>query len=100
MSHRSVVSCLPKIFIANIRSISDLSRRELSIACLNINSLILDLHLDSRESSANYAHSLGWNIDVLLATNETKLDSSITDNSIYFHSSTRLLIKLMEKILN
>jgi hypothetical protein len=48
----------------------------LSIACLNINSLIA--HIDQLRI---FIHSLRSNIDVL-AINETKLDSSITNNEI------------------
>ena len=64
------------IYNSNIGSISGHSGRGISIACLNINSLIA--HVDQLRT---YVHSLGSNIDVL-AINETKLDSSITNDHI------------------
>jgi exonuclease III len=61
---------------SNTKSIPELCSRGLSIACLNINSLIE--HIDQLRI---FIHSLRSNIDVL-AINETKLDSSITNNEI------------------
>ena len=56
--------------------ISNLSGRQLFNACLNINSLIA--HVDQLRI---FVHSQGSNIDVL-AINETKLESSITNDYI------------------
>jgi exonuclease III len=62
---------------SNTKSIPELCSRELSIAFLNINSLIA--HIDQQLRIC--IHSLRSNIDVL-AINESKLDASITNNEI------------------